>query len=186
MVQEILDLGVIKPSISPYSSPIILVHNKDGSWCMCVYFRTLNKITIKDKFLILILDELLDELHGARYFSKLDLRFEYHQIHLKEEDIPKITFHTHEGHYEFLFMPFELTNAPFIFQSLMNQVFHPFFHKFILVFIDDILIYSKTWEEHVVHYWLDPTNFEGPSAICKKVQIFIWEEGNWLLGAYYI
>ncbi|GKE89317.1 putative reverse transcriptase domain-containing protein [Tanacetum coccineum] len=150
-LKELLNKGFIRPSSSPWGAPIIFVKNKDGSMRMCIDYRDMNKVTVKNVYPLPRIDDLFDQLQGAKWFSKIVLRSGYHQLKVHEEDIPKAAFRTRHGHYEFVVMPFGLTNALVIFMDLMNRVCRPMLDKYVIVFIDDILIYSKSKEEHEVH-----------------------------------
>lgn len=150
-LQELSDHGFIQPSKSPYGAPVLFVKKKDGSIRMCIDYRALNKVTIKNKYPLPRIDELMDRLQGAKYFSKIDLRSGYHQVRIHNDDVPKTAFRTRYGHFEYLVMPFGLTNAPATFMHLMQLIFAQHLDNFVIVFLDDILIYSKTEEEHLQH-----------------------------------
>jgi hypothetical protein len=150
-IADLQQKGYIRPSSSPWGTPVLFVTKKDGSMRMCIDYRSLNEVTIKNKYPLPRIDDLFDQLQGAKYFSKIDLRSGYHELRIKEADIQKTAFVTQYGQYEFIVMPFGLTNAHAFFMNLMNKVFMEELDKFVVVFIDDILIYSKSREDHEHH-----------------------------------
>ncbi|GJS05309.1 putative reverse transcriptase domain-containing protein [Tanacetum coccineum] len=169
-LQELSNKGFIRPSSSSWGAPVLFVKKKDGSFWMCIDYRELNKPTVKNQYPLPRINELFDQLQGSRVYSKIDRRSGYHQLRVREEDIPKTAFRTYYGHYEFQVMSFGLTNAPTIFIDLMNRVCKPYLDKFMIVFIDDILIYSKSEEEHAEHLnegiHVDPAKIESISKSC--------------------
>nr|GEZ87375.1 putative reverse transcriptase domain-containing protein [Tanacetum cinerariifolium] len=150
-LQELFDKGFIRPSSSPWGALVLFVKKKDGSFQMCIDYRELNKLTVKTRYPLPRIDNLFDQIQGSIVYSKIDLRSGYHQLRVREEDILKTAFRTQYGHYEFHVMPFGLTNAPTVFMDLMNRVCKPYLDKFVIVFIDDILIYSRNKKDHEEH-----------------------------------
>ncbi|KAI0519572.1 hypothetical protein KFK09_007023 [Dendrobium nobile] len=150
-LQELVDRGFVRPSVSPWGAPVLFVKKKDGTLRMCIDYRDLNKVTIKNKYPLPRIDDLFDQLSGSSVFSKIDLRSGYYQVKVKEADVVKTAFSTRYGHYEFLVMPFGVTNASAIFMDLMNRVFREYLDQFVIVFIDDILVYSASEDEHARH-----------------------------------
>ncbi|GKB53096.1 putative reverse transcriptase domain-containing protein [Tanacetum coccineum] len=174
-LQELTHRGFIRPSTSPWGAPVLFVKKKDGSFRMCIDYRELNKLTINNRYPLPRINDLFDQLQRSSVYSKIGLRLGYHQLSVRDEDIPKTSFRTRYGHYEFQVMPFGLTNAPAVFMDLMNHVCKPYLDKFVIVFIDDILIYSRNKEEHRF--------IEGFSKIAKslteltqKNKKYIWGE----------
>ena len=150
-LQELLDKGFVRPSVSTWGAPVLFVKKKDGTLRMCIDYRQINKVTVKNKYPLLRIEDFFDQLNKASVFSKIDLQSGYYQLWVKDVDVPKTIFRTPYGHYEFLVMPFGLTNASTAFMDLMNRVFHPYLDQFVVVFIDDILVYSKDVQEHEQH-----------------------------------
>ena len=203
-LQELVAKGFVRPSISPWGAPVLFVKKKDGSLRLCIDYRKLNQVTVKNKYPLPRIDDLFDQLKNAKVFSKIDLRSGYHQLRIRESDIPKTAFRSRYGHYEFLVMSFGLTNAPAAFMDLMNRVFRPYLDQFVIVFIDDILVYSGSLKQHAKHlrivlntlrdaqlyaklskceFWLDKVGFlghiisaEGISVDPQKVEaVMNWE-----------
>ena len=150
-VEKLIDLGFVRPSKSPWASPVLFASKKDGGLRFCIDYRALNRFTVKNSYPLPRIDGLMDQVGNAQYFTTIDLRSGYHQMRIAEEDVPKTAFSTRYGHYEYTVVPFGLTNAPAEFMSLMNKIFKEYTDKFVLVYLDDILVYSKTWEDHIRH-----------------------------------
>nr|GFA82119.1 putative reverse transcriptase domain-containing protein [Tanacetum cinerariifolium] len=180
--KELQDKDFIRPSSSPWGALVLFVKKKDGSFRMCIDYRELNKLTIKNRYPLPRIDDLFDQLQGSRYFSKIDLRSGYHQLRVREKDIPKTTFRTRYGHFEFTVMPFGLTNAPVVFMDLMNCVCRPYLDKFVIVFIDDILIYSKSKKEHEVHLKLILELLKKEKLLGKFLKCEFWLQEVYFLG----
>ena len=202
-MEKRVNKGFVRPSTSPWGAPVLFVKNNDGSMRLCIDYRELNKVTIRNQYPLLRIDDLFDQLQGAKVFSKIDLRSCYHQLRVHDEDVPKTAFRTQYWHFEFLVMPFALTNVPFAFMDLMNRIFRPYLDEFVIVIINDILIYSSSGEEHAEHlrivlqtllehllyaklskcqFWLDSVAFlghivsaEGVSVDPQKVEAIL----NW-------
>ena len=181
-MQDLLDKGFICPSTSPWGAPILFIKKKDGSLWLCIDYRQLNRVTTKNKYPLPRIDDLFDQLQGTRCFSKIDLRLGYHQLRVKREDISKTTFRTRYGHYEFLVMSFGLTNAPTTFMDLMNRVFKPFLDRFVFVFIDDILVYSKSFAEHEQHLRMILQTLRNKRLYAKLKKCEFWLSSVTFLG----
>ena len=150
-LHKLLDKGFIRPSTSPWGFPVLFAKKKDKTLRLCIDYKQLNKVTVKNRYPLPRINDLFDQLRGARVYSKIDLRTGYHQLRVREMDIPKTAFRMHYGHFEFTVMPFGLTNAPTAFMDLMHRVFQPYLDQFAVVFVDDILIYSQSEWEHEYH-----------------------------------
>ena len=150
-LQELLDKGFIRPSTSPWGAPVLFGKKKDQTLRLCIDYRQLNRVTVKNRYPLSRIDDLFDQLRGAPVYSKIDLRTGYHHLRVRETDIPKTAFRTCYGHIEFTVMPFGLTNGPATFMDLMHRVFQPYLDQFVVVFLDDILIYSQSEWEHEYH-----------------------------------
>ena len=181
-LEELLSKGFIRPSISPWGSPVLFVKKREGSLRLCIDYRQLNRVTIRNQYPLLRIDELFDQLQGSRVYSKIDLRSGYHQLRVQESDVPKTAFRTRYGHYEFLVMPFGLTNAPAAFMDLMNQVFQPYLDGFVIVFIDDILVYSSSSEEHSEHLRIVLQTLRERQLYAKLSQCQFWLDRVAFLG----
>jgi hypothetical protein len=181
-IDELSEKGYIRQSTLPWAAPVLFVEKKDGTRRMCIDYRALNKVTIKNKYPLPRIEDLFDQLRGASMFSKIDLRSGYHQLRIRPSDIPKTAFITKYGLYEFTVMSFGLTNAPTFFMNLMNSVFMDYLDKFMVVFIDDILIYSQSEEKHADHLRMVLQRLREHQLYAKLTKCEFWIDEVLFLG----
>ena len=181
-LEDMLENGFIRPSTSPWGAPVLFVKKKDGTLRLCIDYRELNKVTVKNKYPLPRIDDLFDQLQGSSIYSKIDLRTGYHQLRIRPSDVDKTAFRTRYGHYEYLVMPFGLTNAPAAFMDLMHRVFHDLLDSTVVVFIDDILIYSRSREEHEVHLRIVLQRLREHQLFAKFSKCEFWLEEISFLG----
>ena len=181
-LEELLDKGFIRPSSLPWVAPVLFVKKKDGSFRLCIDYRGLNTVTLKNKYPLPRIYELLDQLKGAKWFSKIDLASGYHQIPIDPRDVRKTAFSTRYGHYEFVVMPFGLTNARTAFMKMMNGVFREFLEEFVIIFIDDILVYSKDEGTHQNHIRAVLERLRGHKLFTKLSKCSFWQRRVRFLG----
>jgi len=181
-LDDLLEKGFIQPSSSPWGAPVLIVKKKDGSFWLCIDYRGINQVTVKNKYLLPRIDELLDQLKGAKWFSKIDLASGYHQIPIEPADVRKTAFRTRYGHFEFVVMPFGLTNAPAAFMKMMNGIFREWLDEFVIIFIDDILVYSKDRETHEQHLRAVLTRLREQKLYAKLSKCSFWQRSIGFLG----
>ena len=181
-MEELVSKGFIRPSTSPWGASVLFVKKKDGSLRLCIDYRDLNKVTIRNKYPLPRIDDLFYQLQGARVFSKIDLRSGYHQLKIRSEDVPKTAFRTRYGHYEFLVIRFGLNNAPTTFMDLMNRIFQPYLDQFVIVFIDEILICSSSKEDHEEHLRVVLQILRENQLYAKFSKCHFWLDGVAFLG----
>ncbi|KAL4366721.1 hypothetical protein GQ457_05G025250 [Hibiscus cannabinus] len=181
-LEELQDKVFIRPNTSPWGASVLFLKKKDGSMRLCIDYHQLNRVTIKNKYPLPRIEDLFDQLRDASVFSKIDLRSGYYQMKVKDVDVPKTTFLTRYGHFEFLVMPFGLTNAPAAFMDLMNRIFKPYLDKFVIVFIDDILIYSRNKDEHAEHLRIVLQTLRDRQLFAKFSKCEFWHSEVAFLG----
>ncbi|KAL4011235.1 hypothetical protein IC575_028287 [Cucumis melo] len=181
-LEELVDKGYIRPSVSPWGAPMLFVKKKDGTLRLCINYRQLNKVTIRNKYPLPRVDDLFDQLRGVALFSKIDLKLGYHQLKVKESDIVKTAFRTRYEHYEFRLMSFDLTNVPAVFMDLMNRIFHQYLDQFMIMFIDDILVYSIDRGAHEEHLRIVLQTLHDKQLYAKFSKCEFWLEQVVFLG----